>query len=86
MPDREAREGRHIAEGSNVPNPDVCYDALVVGAGLIGSSIAWLLSKAGCSVVLMDAGRFGAEASSAGAGMQSRSPWPSSSVSACSPA
>lgn len=69
MPDREAGESRRIAEGSNGLDPDVCYDALVVGAGLIGGSIAWLLSKAGCSVVLMDAGRFGGEASAAGAGM-----------------
>jgi glycine oxidase len=45
------------------------HDVLIVGAGLIGSAIAWLLSKSGCSVVLMDAGRFGGEASSAGAGM-----------------
>ncbi|HZD49213.1 MAG TPA: FAD-dependent oxidoreductase [Silvibacterium sp.] len=44
-------------------------DALIVGAGLIGSSIAWLLAKSGCSVALIDAGRFGGEASSAAAGM-----------------
>jgi glycine oxidase len=47
----------------------VSHDVLIVGAGLIGSSIAWLLSRSGCSVVLMDAGRFGGEASGAGAGM-----------------
>jgi glycine oxidase len=64
-----AREGRLIAAGSDVLEPHVVHEVLVVGAGLIGSSIAWLLSKAGCRVVLIDAGRFGGEASAAGAGM-----------------
>ena len=49
--------------------PRGLYDVLVVGAGLIGSAIAWLLSKSGCRVILVDAGKFGGEASSAGAGM-----------------
>jgi glycine oxidase len=44
-------------------------DAIVVGAGLIGSAIAWLLARAGRSVRLIDAGTLGGEASSAGAGM-----------------
>lgn len=44
-------------------------DAIVVGAGLIGSAIAWLLARAGRSVRLIDAGPLGGEASSAGAGM-----------------
>jgi glycine oxidase len=44
-------------------------DVLIVGAGLIGAAIAWLLSKARCRVVLIDAGRLGGEASAAGAGM-----------------
>jgi glycine oxidase len=43
----------------------------VVGAGLIGSSIAWRLSQAGVPVSLFDAGSLGGEASSAGAGMLS---------------
>jgi glycine oxidase len=43
----------------------------VAGAGLIGSSIAWRLAQAGAQVVLIDAGVFGGEASSAGAGMLS---------------
>jgi len=47
----------------------VSHDALIAGAGLIGSSIAWLLAKAGLRVILLDAGKFGSEASAAGAGM-----------------
>ena len=47
------------------------HDVLIVGAGLIGSATAWLLAQAGCRVVLIDAGRFGGEASAAGAGMLS---------------
>jgi len=47
----------------------VSYDTLIVGAGLIGSSIAWLLAKAGLRVILTDATKFGNEASAAGAGM-----------------
>jgi glycine oxidase len=43
----------------------------VVGAGLIGGSIAWRQAQAGARVTLMDAGRFGGETSSAGAGMLS---------------
>lgn len=69
MLDRDEAEGRQSAEGSEMLEPGVCHDVVVVGAGLIGSSIAWVLSKAGCSVVLVDAGRLGGEASSAGAGM-----------------
>ncbi|MFN3323042.1 MAG: NAD(P)/FAD-dependent oxidoreductase [Bryobacteraceae bacterium] len=47
------------------PVPDV----VVVGAGIIGSSIAWTLARRGVDVVLLDAGRIGGEASTAGAGM-----------------
>ena len=61
--------GRLIAAGSEVLVPDAVHDVLVVGAGLVGSSIAWLLSKEGCRVLLIDAGSFGGEASAAGAGM-----------------
>ena len=50
---------------------DRSHDVLIVGAGLIGSATAWLLAQAGCRVVLVDAGRFGGEASAAGAGMLS---------------
>ena len=44
-------------------------DVIVVGAGIIGSSIAWRLAQRGVSVQLRDAGRMGCQASSAGAGM-----------------
>lgn len=43
----------------------------IIGAGLIGASIAWRVSQSGCAVTLIDAGRFGGETSSAGAGMLS---------------
>ncbi len=44
-------------------------DVIVVGAGIIGASIAWRLGQRGCRVQLRDAGRMGCQASSAGAGM-----------------
>lgn len=44
-------------------------NVVIVGAGLIGSSIAWRLAQAGAQAKLIDAGRFGGETSSAGAGM-----------------
>ncbi|HEX3228490.1 MAG TPA: FAD-dependent oxidoreductase [Pyrinomonadaceae bacterium] len=69
MCDQHHRKGRQIAHAFNMLELGALHDVLIVGAGLIGSAIAWLLSKSGCSVVLMDAGRFGGEASSAGAGM-----------------
>ena len=43
----------------------------VLGAGLIGASVAWRLAKRGVRVTLCDAGSFGGETSSAGAGMLS---------------
>ncbi|HLW75899.1 MAG TPA: FAD-dependent oxidoreductase [Bryobacteraceae bacterium] len=46
-------------------------DATIIGAGLIGASIAWRLAQAGVRVALIDAGLFGGETSSAGAGMLS---------------
>ena len=42
---------------------------LIVGGGLIGSSIAWRLAQRGVPVTLVDAGNLGGEASTAGAGM-----------------
>ena len=46
-------------------------NVLIVGAGLIGSATAWRLAQSGAKVRLVDAGRFGGETSSAGAGMLS---------------
>ena len=46
-------------------------DVAVIGAGLVGTSIAWRLAKAGVPVSLYDLGSLGGEASSAGAGMLS---------------
>src|SRR5580658_7497793 len=43
----------------------------IAGAGLIGASIAWRLAQAGMRVSMFDAGTFGGETSSAGAGMLS---------------
>src|SRR5271154_5589062 len=43
----------------------------IAGAGLIGASIAWRLAQAGMRVSVFDAGSFGGETSSAGAGMLS---------------
>jgi glycine oxidase len=44
---------------------------MIAGAGLIGAAIAWRLSQSGAEVTLCDAGAFGGETSSAGAGMLS---------------
>ena len=41
----------------------------VVGAGIVGGSIAWRLAQRGCRVTLFDARSMGSEASWAGAGM-----------------
>lgn len=43
----------------------------IVGAGIIGGSIAWRLAQAGVRVTVFDAGVAGGETSSAGAGMLS---------------
>jgi glycine oxidase len=48
-------------------------EVLIVGGGLIGSSIAWRLAQKGAQVALADAGNLGGEASPAGAGMLSPS-------------
>ncbi len=42
---------------------------MVIGAGIIGSSIAWRLARHGVRVRLTDAGAMGGQASTAGAGM-----------------
>lgn len=46
-------------------------EVLIVGGGLIGSSIAWRLAQKGARVAIADAGNLGGEASPAGAGMLS---------------
>jgi glycine oxidase len=49
--------------------PSHSPDAIVIGAGIIGASIAWKLAHAGLNVCMLDAGTMGGEASWAGAGM-----------------
>jgi glycine oxidase len=44
-------------------------DVLVLGAGVIGTAIAWRLAQSGLRVRMVDAGILGGEASSASAGM-----------------
>jgi glycine oxidase len=53
-----------MAEGSSST-----ADALVIGGGIIGCSVALRLAQAGLSVTVLDRGEPGAEASSAAAGM-----------------
>ncbi|HEX5228601.1 MAG TPA: FAD-dependent oxidoreductase [Bryobacteraceae bacterium] len=45
------------------------YDAIIIGGGVIGASIAWRLARGQHRVLLLDAAHVGAEASSAAAGM-----------------
>jgi glycine oxidase len=61
-------------------------DVIVIGAGLIGSSIALRLAQAKLRVIVLDRGEPGAEASSAAAGMiapQSETPEPDAFFSLC---
>ena len=45
------------------------YDAIVIGGGIIGCSVAWRLALSGRKVVLLERGRVGGEASSAAGGI-----------------
>lgn len=45
------------------------FDAAIVGGGVIGCAIAWKLSQAGMSVVVLERGEAGREASQAAGGM-----------------
>lgn len=47
------------------------FDVIIIGGGIIGASIAWQLARNHARVLLVDAGKIGAEASSAAAGMLS---------------
>src|SRR5437016_980011 len=58
MPNRPIPDTRH-------PTPDVA----IVGAGIIGLSIAWHLARAGASVSVLERGSVGSGASGAAAGM-----------------
>jgi glycine oxidase len=49
-------------------SPDAS-EVVVIGGGIVGSSIAWRLAQAGAGVMLVDMGTLGGEASWAGAGM-----------------
>jgi glycine oxidase len=49
--------------------PTQSPDVVVIGAGIIGGSIAWRLAQSGMRVTMVDAGAMGGEASWAGAGM-----------------
>jgi glycine oxidase len=52
-----------------MPEPIEQADAVIIGAGVIGCSIAWRLGQSGMRVVVVERGRVGGEASSAAAGM-----------------
>jgi glycine oxidase len=50
---------------------DRTRDVIIVGAGIVGCSIAWELAKAGLKVCLLERGGIGEESSAAAAGMLS---------------
>jgi len=44
------------------------YDAIVIGGGILGCSVAWRLAQTGRRVALLERGQVGGEASSAAGG------------------
>ena len=58
-----------LPQASTITKSQASPDVLVVGAGIIGLSIAWKLTEGGAQVLVLDAGSAAAEASWAGAGM-----------------
>jgi glycine oxidase len=53
------------------PTNSADFDAILIGGGVIGASIAWRLARNNLRVLLLDAGKIGSQASSAAAGMLS---------------
>lgn len=52
-----------------MPTPTQSFDAAIIGAGVIGCSIAWRLAQGGLRVVVIERGEVGKEASWAAGGM-----------------
>lgn len=65
FPPSLAGEGEGGASNIETVTPDV----VVIGAGAIGTSIAYQLAKAGARVLILERGRVGSEATGASAGM-----------------
>src|SRR5262245_30521903 len=60
-----------MIESSEQPGKQLSrqFEAVVIGGGVIGCSIAWRLRQAGMSVVVVERGEIGREASHAAGGM-----------------
>ncbi|MGH9754873.1 MAG: glycine oxidase ThiO [Blastocatellia bacterium] len=64
MPESTKQSGNQSGDKSSKQ-----ADAVVIGGGVIGCAIAWRLGQAGMSVVVVERGRVGGEASHAAGGM-----------------